>query len=465
MLTYNLMNRKDLPLYIFLYNSIKEDIEKRLIKPHEKLPSKRGLADHLKVSIMTVQNAYAQLLAEGYIYSRVRSGYYAAELEQMPTEAAPAEGQEATEDSLPDYFMDFCENSINISNFPFSIWSRQMRQILNERDSELLRRMPTAGVFKLRKAIAEFLHRFRGITVTPDHIVIGAGTEYLYGMLIKLLGRDKIYAVEDPGYQRLTEIYLSEGVACRYIGLDQFGMRVDELEKSDADIAHMSPSHHFPTGVIMPVRRRQEILAWAYSGANRYIIEDDYDSEFRFTGRAVPTLQSIDTQDKVIYMNTFSKTISPAIRISYMVLPSTLMQKNRQELGFLSCTVPSFEQYTLAKFIESGSFERHVNRVRKAYKSRRDCVIEAIESSSLSEKAEILEEDAGLHFILKLHTKISDEEVIRRAEERGIRISSLSEHCHQPQNASPSMFIINYSGIDLARIGEAVEILASIVRQ
>ncbi|MDP4133946.1 MAG: PLP-dependent aminotransferase family protein [Bacillota bacterium] len=464
MLTYNIESRGNIPIYVHLYNCIKSDIIKGVIKPDEKLPSKRNLAEHLKVSIMTVQNAYMQLLSEGYIYSRVKSGYFAEALEgnNYTADYKKTEIQD-TPPNNDEYFIDFCENSISIDKFPFSVLAKQMREVLCEYSSELLRKIPNSGALKLRKAISDFLYQFRGMSVSPEQVIIGAGTEYLYGLLVKLLGKDKIYAVEDPGYKKIAEIYKSENVICRHIGLDKYGISSKELNNSDADIVHISPSHHFPTGIVMPIKRRQELLSWANDKADRYIIEDDYDSEFRFIGKAIPTMQSIDTKGKVIYINTFSKTISPSIRISYMVLPYNLLTKFKEELGFYSCTVSSFEQYTLAGFIENGYFERHINRMRKEYKLKRDFIIKTIKSSIPRGRAEILEENSGLHFIMKLKTDMSDKEIVYRAKINGIKISCLSQYCFKQDNIGKSMVIINYSGINIEFAQKAIDILARII--
>lgn len=474
MLTYNLENRGETPLYIYLYERIKADIESGAIRPDEKLPSRRTLAEHLKVSVLTVQNAYAQLLSEGYLYTRPKSGCFASALEGLraPAPAPQAEPREPAAESR--YFLDFCDNSISLEQFPFSVWSKQMREVIGARYSGLLRPTPGSGAWELRQAIAGFLHRFRGMSVSPDRIIVGAGTEYLYGLLVKLLGKDAVYAVEDPGYRKIAAIYRSEGVDCRPVPLDAHGLSAAMLARSGADIVHISPSHHFPTGIVMPIKRRQELLNWAGEREGRYIIEDDYDSEFRFTGKAVPTMQSIDTRDRVIYVNTFSKTISPAIRISYMILPPLLLKKYREELSFYSCTVSGFEQYTLARFIESGGFERHINRMRKAYRLKRDFIIRAIKSGPLGKMAEIREENAGLHFLLKLDTALSDREIVRCAAEKGIKLSCLSEYYYDRQlseyydrqdGAVQGMVILNYSGVDTAHLEKGMEMLAEIVGQ
>ncbi|HPF55732.1 MAG TPA: PLP-dependent aminotransferase family protein, partial [Clostridiales bacterium] len=277
MLTYDLSSRGNVPIYLYLYNCIKADIENGVIKPDEKLPSKRNLAEHLKISVLTVQNAYLALLSEGYLYSRVRSGYYASALEHV-NRTAPVKKAETDEpvQKEPEWVIDFCDNNIDAANFPFSIWSKQMREVLNE--GVALEKIPAAGVLALRIAIADFLYHFRGMAVSPEQIIIGAGTEYLYGLLVKLLGKDKIYAVEDPGYRKIAAVYHAENVECRYIGLDKHGISSAELAESGADIVHISPAHHFPTGIVMPIKRRQEILNWANEQAGRFIIEDDYDS-------------------------------------------------------------------------------------------------------------------------------------------------------------------------------------------
>lgn len=465
MLTYNLNTRDTLTLYEFLYVSIKNDILNGKIKANEKLPSKRTLAQHLKISTITVENAYTQLLVEGYIYSIEKKGYYVCELQNSLIKkplihkniplAAP------TNDS---YFMDFKTNNINAENFPFSIWSKLTREVLTDRTPQLLHQMPFNGTQKLRNSISEYLYRFRGMTVSPEQIVIGAGTEYLYHLLIQLLGRDNTMAVENPGYAKISKIYTANDVACEYINLDKHGLSITELEKSRANIVHISPSHHFPTGIVMPIKRRQEVLSWANKKNNRYVIEDDYDSEFRFTGRPIQTLQSIDHNEKVIYINTFSKSIAPTIRISYMVLPLDLMKQYHEKMSFYSCTVSSFEQYTLANFIEKGYFERHINRMRNFYKSQRDLVLQAIKNSPLNEKATIMEEDAGLHFILKVNTKLSDADIVQIAEKNGIKLSCLSEYYHDDVNCLYHRIIINYSSVDGEKVDESIERLLRIIQ-
>ena len=461
MLTYSFEEKGSDSLYEFLYKQIKSDILNYKLSPDEKLPSKRALAKHLNVSTVTVENAYLQLMAEGYIYSVAKSGYYVSHLSttkagsvRMPVHTAPA-----SNNSTCSYFADFVNNSTASNNFPFTTWTKLMRETMSDEADKLMVNSPSTGVPALRTAIADYLFQFRGMAVEPEQIVIGAGTEYLYNLIIQLLDRNKTYAVEDPGYQKITKIYQANKVSCIPVPLDMNGIDVEYLESVNADVLHISPSHHFPTGIVTPISRRYELLSWASKAPERYIIEDDYDSEFRLLGKPIPSLQSIDVLDKVIYMNTFSKTLASTIRISYMVLPKGLMDRYKQELSFYSCTVSNFEQYTLAHFIERGHFEKHINRMRNFYRSRRDAVIGCIKKHPLYNKVTIREENAGLHFLLTVDTQYSDEELLERARNHGINISCLSKYFSDYTKSTEHTLIINYSGIEKERIEKAVELL------
>jgi GntR family transcriptional regulator/MocR family aminotransferase len=308
------------------------------------------------------------------------------------------------------------------------------------------------------------------MVVDPDQIVVGAGTEYLYSLLIKLLGYDKIYCVETPGYQKIVQIYKSNRVECRFAGLDKDGVNIRSLEDSNADIAHISPTHHFPTGITMPVSRRYELLAWANEKPGRYIIEDEYDSEFRLNGKPVPTLQSIDGTEKVIYMNTFSKSLASTIRISYMVLPAHLANEFYKKLSFYSCTVSTFDQYALAAFIERGYFEKHINRMRLYYIRKRQLVLDRIAHIFTAGECSVIENDSGLHFLLKLHTQIPDDVLEQRLLAKKIRLQSLSSFFHQQeqtQKALPAdthLFLFNYSNIDVDGLDAALHIIRECIR-
>lgn len=459
MLTYSFEEKGTDSLYEYLYKQIKKDILNYTLSPDEKLPSKRALAKHLNISTITVETAYQQLMAEGYIYSRAKSGYYVSHLSAakiQSTDSLPLR-QQKNETAPVSYFADFVSNSTAPHNFPFTSWTKLMRETMSDEADKLMVRSPSTGIWELRTAIADYLYQFRGMNVEPDQIIIGAGTEYLYSLIIQLLGRDKTYAVEDPGYQKIAKIYAANDVNCIPVPLDQSGVNVDFLEKTDAKVLHISPSHHFPTGIVTPISRRYELLSWASKFPERYIIEDDYDSEFRLFGKPIPPLQSIDVLDKVIYMNTFSKTLTSTIRISYMVLPKELMKRYKKELSFYSCTVSNFEQYTLARFIKKGHFEKHINRMRNYYRTQRDTIISCIKKHPDYHKGKIMEENSGLHFLLKVTTEKSDTELLWQMEQQGLHLSCLSQYYYNKEKSIDHTLIINYSGIEREQISEAVE--------
>ena len=444
MLTYEL----EKPLYESLYRHIRADILSGNLKPGEKLPSKRALAAHLEISKITVEAAYDQLLSEGFLTAREKVGYFVEEVDILP--AAPPVPFVAE----PEQTFDGVDlTGGGTARFPFSVWSRLQRQVMLDFGPQLLRPLPNQGHYGLRQAIAEHLSAFRGMTVAPENILIGAGTDFLYNLLIQLLGRDLCYAVEDPGYGKIRLIYAAGGAKCVDAPMDALGPIPSALE--DAQVLHISPNHHFPTGLVTPVARRLELLSWAAKG-QRWIIEDDYDSEFRFAERPMPSLQALDKAGRVIYMNTFSKTLAPSIRISYMVLPSGLMERFRQTLGFYSCTVPSFEQYTLERFLRQGHFEKHINRMRKVYKNRRNRLVELLKNSPISTKITILEQDAGLHFLLRIDTDMDDESLTALWASAGIRIRALSEYYHgQVPPEDRHCLIFNYDSLteeDLAQL-------------
>lgn len=491
MLTLNLEPNKPQPIYMQIYQYIKNEILLHHLTPGTKLPSKRSLATQLGISTITVEGAYGQLVSEGYIYARLKSGYFVSPVEnyrqsmnfldqqqinnnnpQKKNTSSDWEGSIIPQDSPKNSEMndsttvpaphrvDLSSNSLLAENFPFSIWSRLLRHTISEKQQLLLTQSPTAGVAPLRQAIANHLRHFRGMDISPEQIVIGAGTEYLYELLIKLIGRDKIYCVEDPGYQKLRRIYRDNGACCIALPIDQQGMSVTALNTVSCDVIHISPSHHFPTGIITPISRRYELLGWAAAG-HRYIIEDDYDTEFRLVGRPIPSLFSIDMSNKVIYMNTFSKSLASTIRISYMVLPKPLMEEFNSKLNYLSCTVSTFEQYTLAEFINQGYFERHINRMRNNYKKLRQQLLKALTSHPDHERIKILQQSSGLYFLLQIDTNLSDRDLQARLRQKGLMLQPL-QHYYQNRQAAPEhTFVVNYSSIASTDIHQIVDALFS----
>lgn len=472
MLTYDLQTNASGPVYKILYDLIRQDIIKGKLKAHEKMPSKRTLAKNLGLSTISVENAYELLISEGYLYSIAKKGYYVAEIKalqdgleikNLPKKNIQNQTNKLCEKESSNVYFDFSSNMVETSNFPFSVWVSLMRKVISTKEMELLELSPCAGVYELRQAIAEHLQSFRGMIVDPKQIIIGAGTEYLYGLLIKLLGNNKKYCIENPGYKKLLNIYKSNDVNCCFSNMDQNGISIEELRKSKAQIAHISPTHHFPTGITMPVSRRYEILAWANENPEHFIIEDDYDSEFRIKGKPIPPLQSLDAFEKVIYMNTFSKSLTSTIRISYMVLPENLLKKFYENLSFYSCTVSTFEQYTLAAFIKQSYFEKHINRMRLHYIKKRAKLMELINKKLPANTYRILENDSGLHFILELDTKLSDQDFKSCLEKYNVKISSLGDFEMGEARKDTHQFIINYSNIDMNKLEKCLELVSELL--
>ena len=457
MLTYSMEERGDTPLYEYLYRRIREDILSGTLAAGERLPSKRALAEHLRLSVITVEGAYQQLEAEGYVYTKPKQGFFVCPVQQTPEPPRPA--AIPAEPPAPVWRADLARNQADSSRFPAATWARLTRQVLSE--GNFLTPAPHQGLYELRQAIADDLRAFKGMAVSPEQIVIGAGAEYLYILLAQLLGPGAVVAVEDPGYPKIRQVYGKCGASCRPIPLDRQGMEPAALDASGATAAHISPNHHYPTGLITTIGRRQELLRWA-AERDAIIIEDDYDSEFRFVGRPIPALQSIDTGGRVVYMNTFSQTISPSMRMGFMVLPPRLLERYRRELGFYACTVPALEQHVLARFLSRGYYEQHLSRMRKEYRARRDAVVAAFQLSPLADRVKFSEQGAGLHFLLRVDTALDDEALRHRAEGLGVRLAFLSEYAAVPQEQYAHTLVVNYGGLAPERLGETVDLLARV---
>ncbi len=455
MVTYELKKSPGVPLYEALYRCIRKDILTGALKPNEKLPSKRALAQNLEVSKITVETAYNQLLGEGFIRSVEKVGYFVEDAQGSLPSAAPI--APAPQPLAQSCRLDLTDTGTE--HFPFSVWTKLQREVMLDYGEKLLLPLPNRGIPELRQAIADHLTAFRGMHVAPENILIGAGTDFLYNLLIQLLGRDKTYAVEEPGYRKIRKIYAAGGVECISADLDHQGVRPDSL--GEADVLHFSPSHHFPTGLVTPVSRRMELLSWASQG-EKWIIEDDYDTEFRFDAHPKPAMQTLDGSGRVIYMNSFSKSLAPSIRISYAILPPALMAEFQRKLGFYSCTVPSFEQYTLARFLSRGYFEKHINRMRKFYRARRERVVRLLEASPCASRLTILEQDAGLHFLLQVDTSLTDAQLTGQLSRLGIRVRALSEYFHdRPQDRH--CLVVNYSGVKEEALQEVLEEIGNLL--
>ena len=462
MLSYDMSERGNASRYDYLYRRIRHDIAHGNILPDEKLPSKRALALNLGVSVITVEAAYAQLIAEGYVRAEERRGYFACELSPVARggrregarlrgdagRAGAPEGNPMTPSPASESASGSAATAATASAattfFPYQTWARVMRRTLTEESSATLAEAALgAGSPRLRQAIAAYLREYRGMDVPAGRIVVAAGSQTLYQLIIQLLGRDRGFAIESPGYPLLERMYEAQGVRCASVPLAAGGIDVAALCKSGASVAHVMPAHQFPTGVVMSAAHRRDLLNWsradearAFSAAGprgRFIVEDDYDAEFRMSGRPIAPLASVDVAGRVIYLNSFTKSLGAAFRIAYMALPEDLAAQFDLNLGFYSNTVSPLEQLALARFIEKGHYERHVNRLRTHAKRTQDAVVEKLKTDCASGSLAFTGLDGGFHFSVRLEAKGTlsyadvERDFLRSAHDCGVRVSAIDE--------------------------------------
>lgn len=434
------------PLYEQIYLHIREEIRTGRFKAGVRLPSTRVLAEHLKVSRSTTQMAYEQLLAEGYIESVPYRGYFIARIEELVDVSAPAGGGMIKSDDrkVRGYAVDFSPRGIDLDSFPYNTWRKLSKNTLINDNVEMFHKGDPQGEPGFREAIGGYLHSARGVNCTAEQIVVGAGSEYLLMLLAQILGSGRRIAMENPTYKQAYRVFHSLGYQVCPVDMDAFGLNPALLQASDADVAYIMPSHQFPMGIVMPVGRRQELLKWAGGAPQRYLIEDDYDSEFRYKGKPIPALQGMDQQGKVIYMGTFSKSIAPAIRVSYLVLPPPLLKRYREQAGFYASTVSRIDQNILYQFLSDGYFERHLNRMRAVYKAKHDVLMTAIRPF---EKDFVIQgEHAGLHILLTDRNGRNEELLVRQAAAAGVCVYGLSRYyIHPEQDREKSTVVLGYA--------------------
>lgn len=459
---FRLDTKSDKRLYVQIYEYIKSEIRGGRLLSGEKLPSTRILAGNLQVSRTTVDLAYAQLVSEGYLESRPGSGYYVGQIEELYGFSNVFDKDAGAEKKAKEpYKVDFSTGAIDMSAFPFGTWRKLNKNVLSEDNGSLFALGEPQGDEELRRTISRYLHASRGANIRPEQLIIGAGNEYLFMLLEKLLGKKRKIALEKPTYSKAYRSFSCFGYDISRIPMDKSGMDIKALRMSGAEIAYVMPSHQYPTGVVMPIGRRQELLKWANEAEGRYIIEDDYDSEFRYKGRPVPCLQSIDRQEKVIYMGTFSKAIAPAIRISFMALPQPLLQIYKEEYQFFSSTVSRIDQKILQQFMEEGHFERHLNRMRKAYRVKHDEMLQLLKP--LRKKFIIQGENAGTYLTLRSREKRSEAELIELAGRVGVKVYGMSQHSGI-EGEEYHTILLGFGGLSLQQIQEGIKLLEEVYR-
>ncbi|MDO5378093.1 MAG: PLP-dependent aminotransferase family protein [Clostridia bacterium] len=418
-----------------LYAALRGEIESGAMAPGTRMPSKRQLAAHLSVSTATVEAAYGRLVSEGFCESRPRSGMYVCEGLSGP-------GTIAGDEPVPIRW-DFSTGAADAEHFPYATWARLMREVLSEQSTALLLSGDPQGSPALRREIAGMMRRMRGIDVSPDCVVLGAGTETLVTALVSLIGRERLFAIEDPGYARVRRILVASGARIAPTPLCDGAIDVRALYLSGAGAAYVTPSHQFPTGVEMGAAQREALLRWARETGST-ILEDDYDSEFRFSGAGLPALRAMDETGQVVYMNTFSRMLAPGLRLSFMVLPPLLAERYRAMHS--ACSVPGFEQETLRKFIAGGYLERHVARMRVVYKARLAHLSRTARALGLGEIAPC---GTGLHALLTVGGSVPARELVPLAARAGVRLTRLSDYgVMQPGGDAERVVLLGFAGMD-----------------
>lgn len=441
MITIFFDTNSDVPLYEQLYRYIRQAIEENELHANEKLPSKRRLSQHLKVSVITIETAYNQLVAEGYIKAIPKSGFYVLPFIKLKSnQSSQIRLNSPSRNETPKYVVDFKTNQVDSSSFPYDKFAKIEREIILDEYQNNINQSDYLGHTSLREQIAELLFEYRGIQTKPESIVIGSGSEHLISLIVLLLGRDNVFGVEEPGYLKNYRLYQDYGAKSVTIPLDEQGL--DMKQNSMANVIHVTPSHQFPSGKVTTIQRRMELLNWVMKKDNYYIIEDDYDSEFRFSGIPIPAMKSLDSMDKVIYMNSFSKSIAPSLRVSFMVLPDKLMQTYHDSYSYFTCSVPIQTQLVLTRFIRLGEYEKHLNRMKNIYKNKRDELIVLFEQSSFHQHVNIIGEESGLHFLIQLESKTPAKTFVESAKEVGVRIYGLYEYCLDKRCKSDEILLV-----------------------
>ncbi len=461
MITIPLDSHSRTALYIQIYEYIKKEILNANLHAGEKLPSARSLAANLQVSRSTIDTAYEQLVAEGYIHAREKRGYFVNSITHMQQFAASKMEVSATPPQKePNVTIryDFNPDAIDTEHFPYSIWKSLGKNQLDIPANFLSG--DRRGDLPLRQAICDYLYGARGVQCTPEQIIIGAGLDHLLQMLCVLFERRAAIAMEDPGYRSARQVLVSSGYAIVDVPLKEGALDVNTLARSSADICYVTPSHQFPLGSVMSISRRQQLLSWAAQDDKRYIIEDDHDSEFRYKGKPIPALQSLDTAGKVIYIGTFSKAISPAIRTGYMVLPQHLIERYQKKCGNYACPVSRIEQAILTSFIQQGYFEKHLNRMRKIYKGKHDCMLACIAQYFPDDLVDISGDYAGLYVLFRYHGSRTAKAIEAQAEKNGIELRSLKEYYSSPPADYLPTYLLGFANLSEEKIEEGIRCLA-----
>ena len=453
-------NKKE-ALYSQLYQAIKNQIHSGHLAAHQKLPSKRQLAKDLGISLNTVINAYEQLSLEGYLETRPRQGYFVADVRfqvQLTSEQASL-----TTSPNTSWRYDLTKAETDPSLFPYEIFRKLYTQRFDSQSPDLLEPSSVQGLASLRSSLASYLATERGVPCQPDQLILGPNAQALFQILVQLLPPNRRIGIEDPGYHAQLPFLKEMGWQVQACPLDQLGLSIEEIPLDQLDILSVTPTHQFPTGSVMPLTRRQAILDWARQSPNRWIIEDDYDSQFKYTGRPIPSLAQLDQGNQVIYMGSLSRILSPGLRISYMVLPASLLSFFYQKEKQFAVNLNTISQYAIHDFIQQGHLERHLNRARSFYKRKRDRLINAIEAQD--PQAQLIGLDAGLHLLIQPSFAFHSQPFLAQLAQEGIRLKTLADFSIQAQTGFDQQIFLSFSGLPMDEVDTLINDLYQALRQ
>ncbi len=475
-LLIDLDSNAGMALYEQIYEYIRHDIMDGRLSCGERLPSTRLLASSLQVSRSTVELSYEQLVSEGYLEARRGSGYYVCDIgglydlsriSRRSPSASPFQAVSAAQAGEPiqpsEIRYNFSPGQVDHREFPYNAWRRAIKEALLELEQGLLAAGPPQGEYELRRVIASYLYGARGVRCIPEQIIIGAGNEYLLQLLSQILDGRRSIAMESPTYLQACHTFQNMGYEITAVSMDGDGMRVEQIPEEEISLVYVMPSHQFPLGCVMPFRRRMQLLAWAERHPYRYIIEDDHDSEFRYKGKPIPSLHSMAHQDRVIYLGTFSNSIMPSIRISYMVLPPQLMEAYHRTCGFYASTVSRIQQTAVCRFMQSGSFERHLNKMRGVYKRKHDILMQLLKGKEWVRR--IYGNRAGLHIAVELNCSASEEEIIERARRHGLAVQGMSECYIREKPVQNPVLLLGFGSLSEKEIREGAAVLEQCIQE
>ncbi|MBF6977746.1 PLP-dependent aminotransferase family protein [Aerococcaceae bacterium zg-BR22] len=450
------------PLYIQVYLQLKQWIIDGTLPHHAALPSKRQLAIENKISINTVMNAYDQLLTEGYIYSKERKGYFVATIDYQMVPISSNSTATAADNTNTSYQIDWSNSHVDGAIFPHKLLKKIYQQLLDNDWHSLIQSSPTQGDRALRNALQGYLTLSRGVPTNANQLILGPSSKYLLSILLRVLPGLRVVGVENPGYHQYFPLLTSHNIAIVPLPLDDEGLIVPQSQNETIELIIVTPNHQFPTGRFMPLERRQQLLHWAYAKPNRWIIEDDYDSEYKYAGIPIPSLTQLDTQHRVIYMSSLSRTLASGYRVSFAAIPQQLVPFYKQVAPQLSPSLNSITEKALTMFIHNQHLEKHLNRSRIFYKRKRDTLMNAI--YHLDKNAEITGYEAGLHILYRPSLTFNYQALMAKTRAERIKLTVLADYTIDPSDEHYQTLFLSYSHISLDSIGSEFTRLWKIIK-